>query len=263
MRIRNLFATLCCRNFSTPTRAHLRRPGAAPTTVNVRIEGEAQTLFEGPVLGDPPPPHGVKATSDTAVTRRCDGINRARPLEHARNPTPTSASVDAMSLDRRNLRRPAVPRLRRLLHQALRAGRTKRRQILGILVNNTFTNVGGCQYQVDGGDEVLWAFDAFQGRPRISLYPGGYSGGGVPLTAQATLGVPFAVEVDSWDGYNESEPPASPTRSTTGFEGATVAPVTTAANGFQKVETGSSGAGGKASVRHQGWRGSASPRPKR
>ena len=35
----------------------------------------------------------------------------------------------------------------------------------GVLVNNTFTNVGGCQYQLDEGDEVLWVYDAFSGRP--------------------------------------------------------------------------------------------------
>ena len=40
-------------------------------------------------------------------------------------------------------------------------------------------HVGGCQYQVDAGDEVLWVFDAFDGRPGLALYPGDYSGGGV------------------------------------------------------------------------------------
>ena len=41
----------------------------------------------------------------------------------------------------------------------------------GMLVNNIFTSVGGCQYQLDGGDEVLWVYDAFDGRPFLALYP--------------------------------------------------------------------------------------------
>src|ERR1044072_2814723 len=62
----------------------------------------------------------------------------------------------------------------------------------GVVVNNVFTSIGGCQYQVDGGDEVLWVYDAFDGRPRLVLYPGAYARGSVELTAAANLGGPFA-----------------------------------------------------------------------
>ena len=31
----------------------------------------------------------------------------------------------------------------------------------GLLVNFQFTPVGGCQFEVKAGDQVLWAFDAF------------------------------------------------------------------------------------------------------
>ena len=34
-------------------------------------------------------------------------------------------------------------------------------QFWGLLLNYEFTTVGGCQQQVNAGDEILWAFDAF------------------------------------------------------------------------------------------------------
>jgi hypothetical protein len=226
---------------------------ATPTVVDVRIEGKTETLFEGPVLTDGRNVRGLTDSSAPPQGHRCNGLNNNQ--NPTAGPTPTAASVDAMDLlgldfdgdwytdfDDYFLTQWGPDR------EDIGAG-----EYWGVLVNDVFTDVGGCQYELDVGDEVLWVYDAFQGRSRISLYPGGYGGGGVPLTAQATLGVPFEVEVDSWDGYNESEPPAAPTRSTTAFEGATVAPVTTGADGFQAVETGSpdsvvTGADGTANI---------------
>ena len=49
--------------------------GAAPTEVNVRIEGKTETLFEGPVLTGG---HNVKGLTDTGAPawgRRCNGLN--------------------------------------------------------------------------------------------------------------------------------------------------------------------------------------------
>jgi hypothetical protein len=206
--------------------------GAAPARVNVRIEGETETLFEGPVLTDG---HNVKGTSDSSW-RRCNGLNNG--ANALAGPTPTAASVDAM----------------RIIDQPFDGnwftqyddyfvtqwGPDRQDELVseywGIVVNNVFTNVGGCQYQLDGGDEALWIYDAFNGRERLLLYPGDYSGGPVPRTATATLNQPFAVEVDSWPDYSEGQPPPSPQRSTTPYESAEVAPVTTAANGFQSVD---------------------------
>ena len=55
---------------------------AAPTEVNVRIEGHSETLFEGPILTEG---HNVRAGSDKsapAAGRRCNGLNNNQ------NPTP-------------------------------------------------------------------------------------------------------------------------------------------------------------------------------
>ena len=110
----------------------------------------------------------------------------------------------------------------------------------GVVVNNVFTSVGGCQYQLDAGDEVVWVYDAFGGRPQLVLYPGDYSGGSVQLTAKATLNVPFEVTVVQW-GHQccTSTPPPSPTRSTDPFEGAEVGPVVPTVRGFERVDTAS------------------------
>src|SRR4051794_39941322 len=211
--------------------------GAAPTQVDVRIEGKSETLFEGPILTDG---HNVKGLSDSEW-RRCNGLNNGRnPVP---GPTPTAASVDAMQI----IGEPFdgnwydqyddyfIPRWGSDRQDDTESG------YWGVVVNNIFTNVGGCQYELDGGDEVLWIYGAFDGRERLVLYPGNYSGGPMPLTSTAALNQPFEVEVDSWPSYSEGDPPGSPERSTTPYSGAAVAPVTTASDGFQKVEVADPG----------------------
>jgi hypothetical protein len=222
---------------------------AAPTEVNVRIEGEAETIFEGPILTDG---HRVRGLSDSEW-HRCNGLNNGKNA--APGPTPTSSSADAMRI----LGEPFDGAWYDQYDDYFITQWGPDRQDVangeywGIVVNNVFTNVGGCQYQLDGGDEVLWIYDAFKERPRLALYPASYSGGSVPLTARATLNQPFEVEVDSRSGYSEGTPPASPTRSTTPFAGAEVAPVLSGSTGFQKIDLASpstviTGGDGKASI---------------
>lgn len=215
--------------------------GAAPTEVNVRIEGKTETLFEGPVLADG---HHVKGIGDSKAPgwgRRCNGLNNnANP---APGPTPTAASADAMAILGQGFDGDwyAEPFEDYFItqwgpeRQDLGAG-----DYWGIAVNNVFTSAGGCQYQVDAGDEVLWIYDAFGGRPRLLLYPGDYAGGAIELTAQATLGVPFEVKVVKW-GHEccEGTPPPSPTRSNAAFEGAEVGPVVSTVRGFERIDTAS------------------------
>lgn len=215
---------------------------AAPTEVNVRIEGRNETLFEGPILTEG---HNVKAGSDKgapAAGRRCNGLNNNQ--NPAAGPTPTAASVDAMSIlgesfDGRWYAEPFEDYF--ITRWGPDAQDEGNGAFWGLLVNNVFTDVGGCQYQLDGGDEVLWVYDAFKDRPRLALYPADYSAGARPLTATAELNVPFEVEVDAWQGYSEGDPPAAPQRSgSQPFEGAAVAPTVTGPGGFETVDTGSS-----------------------
>jgi hypothetical protein len=234
MRIRNLSATLCVA--ISALLALTSAAEAAPVTVNVRIEGKTETLFEGPVSVTP---HAVKATSDT-VERRCDGINMLDPWNTTPEPTPTSSSVDAMSLIGESFDGLWYPGYDDYFIKRFGPDAEKEGKSWGILVNNTFTDVGGCQYQLDAGDEVLWAFNAFEFRPILALFPAAanYASGPRPLTATATLGQPFEVEVASYDDDTEDVPPAHPERAgSSDFDGADVSPVTTnASNGFERVD---------------------------
>lgn len=215
---------------------------ATPTEVNVRIEGRTETLFEGPILTEG---RNVRASSDTKAPkggRRCNGLNNGQ--NPTPGPTPTAASVDAMSIlgeDFDGLWY-GEPFEDYFIKRWGPDGQSEAKgEFWGVGVNNVFTSVGGCQYQLDGGDEVLWAYDAFSGRPRLGLYPAGYSGGAKPLTAMAELNVPFEVEVDAWDATGEGDPPDSPQRTgSEPFEGAEVAPMTIGSGGYEKVDTGSS-----------------------
>lgn len=223
---------------------------AAPIEVEVRIEGKARTIFEGPILTDV---HRVKGTSDSKW-RRCDGVTGVNSAVLP-GVTPTSASSDAMrvigaSFDGVWNSQWEDYFVERWGPDAQEAGSFR---YWGVAVNNVFTPVGGCQDQLDGGDEVLWVFDAFHNRPRLLLYPGEYSGGALPPTATATLGEPFEVEVNVWNSGTHGPPPPAPTRSTTPYSGAEIAPVTTDGQGFQSVdvesaETELTGVDGKASI---------------
>src|ERR1700745_2539997 len=94
MRVRHLLVALCAGISSLLVLAGLAQ--AAPTTVNVRIEGANETLFEGPLAVVP---HGVKASSDTnPKLRSCDGLDPLDPGNTVPAPTPTSSAADAMAL---------------------------------------------------------------------------------------------------------------------------------------------------------------------
>jgi hypothetical protein len=213
---------------------------ATSTQVNVRIEGKSETLFEGPIWTEG---HDVKASSDTQA-RPCDGTNNHQ--HETPGPTPTASAVDAMriigatfdaqwygsSFDDYFLTRFGPD------EQSVTEG-----AYWGVLVDNVFTSVGGCQYELSPDNEVLWVYDAFKERPFLALLPAAadYTYGLRPLTATAELDKPFAVEVIDYADGNEGTPPSTPERTgSTPEPGARVSPVHTAANGFEAIETKSS-----------------------
>lgn len=227
---------------------------AAQTQVNVRIEGRTETLFEGPVLVES---DGVRASSDTQA-RSCNGINTLDPENVLPAPTPTAASADALGLIGETFDGQWYPGfddyfITRWGSDPQSPGEAA---YWGILVNDTFSNVGGCQYGLDGGDEVLWAYDAFKGRPDLALFPEAahYAAGPRPLTATTGLNEPIALEVAAYEDDEENRPPASPGRTGSGpIANAEVAPVVTSAKGFERVNTKAaatvkSDAGGKTSI---------------
>ncbi|HTA97383.1 MAG TPA: DUF4430 domain-containing protein [Solirubrobacteraceae bacterium] len=209
---------------------------AAPTLVNVRIEGKNETLFEGPILTEG---HEVKASSDTQE-RPCDGINSLDPQNKTPGATPTAASADAMSLIGETFDGQWYPGYDDYF--ITRWGPDEQDPAegayWGILVNDVFTNVGGCQYELHENDEVLWVYDAFKERANLALFPAGDTASRPPLTAIAQLGQPFGLQVEVYGDDKEDNPPTEPDRAdATPYKGAEVSPVLTSSKGLEQVQT--------------------------
>lgn len=225
---------------------------AAPTQVNVRIEGRGETLFEGPIWTEG---HDIEASSDTQE-RSCDGIDPNDPENVTPGPTPTAAAVDAMSLIGETFDGRWYGGYGDYFITRWGPDREAEGMSWGILVNNVFTDVGGCQYELHTGDEALWAYDAFQHKPFLALLAADehYTSGTRPLTATAELDKPFHVEVLDYDDDTEDVPPIAPERTESSpYEDADVSPVQTSAEGFELVQTASpatvkTNAEGKASI---------------
>jgi hypothetical protein len=194
---------------------------AAPTEVTVRIEGATRTLFEGPILSDG---HDLQASSDTQP-RHCDGTNGgAHP---APGPTPTAAAVDAMGLIGQDFDGRWYPGFDDYLVERWGpdAQDPETSAFWGLLVNGVLTPVGGCQWQSEAGDEVLWAYDAFTGREPLRLSA---------ATAAVEVGQPLEVLVQSFSGGEGEAPVVEPAA------GVAVAPVLTETGSwFQTVEVAS------------------------
>ncbi len=221
---------------------------AAPVPVEVRIEGRSRTLFEGPILTDGHDVRSYKAdggsASEDLEEHRCDGIDPIDAGNTAPGPTPTAAGVDAFALIGETdafagqwyagLDDYFVKQWGSQPEDAEVEGRS-----WGLLVNNVFTDVGGCQYELREGAEVLWAFDAFASRPFLALLPvaDGYSSGERPLTATARLDVPFEVEAIAYEDLGEGSPPPVPGRAgAEPYANAVIAPVATSERGVETPE---------------------------
>jgi hypothetical protein len=194
---------------------------AAPIELTVRIEGNDRTLFEGPIVTEG---RAVQAFSDTRP-RHCDGTNNgANPAPVA---TPTASAVDAMQIVGQDFDGDWYVGFddyfitRWGSDGQIEAGFA----YWGVLVNGRFTPVGGCQYADAAGDEVLWAYDAFNSQPFLRLAgaadPSPAPGPALP-TATVGQGQPLALAVVQSTGAMDGSPanvkPAA---------GVQVAPVTT------------------------------------
>lgn len=212
----------------------------AATNVNVRIEGKEETIFEKTI---PVSVKKIEASSDTQE-RNCDGVNELDPENVAPGVTPTLASAEAMESIGETFDGQWYDGFGDYF--VTRWGPDAQDNSLsawwGILVNQVFTSVGGCQKQLHENDEVLWVWDAFSSRPMLALYPEAahYVEGPRPTRITVGPGEPVAVEVVSWPAGGESSTPEVPSRTgSSPYAGAEVAPVVVNAKGFQRVDTAS------------------------
>jgi hypothetical protein len=212
----------------------------ADTSVNVRIEGKEETIFEKTI---PVSIEKIEASSDTQE-RNCDGVNELDPENVAPGVTPTLASAEAMESIGETFDGQWYEGFGDYF--ITRWGPDEQDNALsawwGILVNQVFTSVGGCQKQLQENDEVLWVWDAFSSRPMLALYPEAahYVEGPRPTRVTVAPGEPVPVEVVSWGASGEGSTPEVPSRTgSSPYAGAEVAPVVVNAKGFQRVDTAS------------------------
>ena len=190
---------------------------AAPVTVNLRVEGSNSTLFEGPITTD-----AKTLTKDASGSHPCDGTNMGA------NPTPGPTMTGAMDdgIASAGLTWDGtwndgfgdffVDRIGPDTNESAPPFTS-----WSYLLNWTFSSVGGCQQEVQQGDDVLFAYSQF-GQPLLQL-------SGSPT--RAATGEKFDLTVQQNDGSGNRTPAV----------GASVAGATTDATGHASVSFADAG----------------------
>jgi hypothetical protein len=142
---------------------HLRNPASTITcrghTVNLspvslRIEGQNSTIFEGPIISGP-----SNITTASGGTHPCTGTNlNSNPHPGA---TCTSALNEAACENGFTWDGTFFAEFDDFFITRIAKSAQTSTEFWGILLNYQFTPVGGCQQETKPGEEVLWAFDAF------------------------------------------------------------------------------------------------------
>ena len=151
---------------------------AAPTAVDVRIEGKSSTIFFGPVTTD-----GKVVNPTTGGAHLCDGSTKAPPI--GPGPTPTSALDDAAIKGGFDWAGTWFGfgdyQIDRIATEAATSS-----EFWGVYVNGAMLDVGGCQHILKAGDEVLWAYDAFSKTGALRLAAASATQVDTPFAVRAT-----------------------------------------------------------------------------
>lgn len=147
---------------------------AAPVTVDLRVEGLTQTLFEGPVTTDG---HDIDG-------HPCDGTNGGV------NPTPgptMTAALDDSGIDWARtwfdgFQDFGIDRI------GPDASDFQNNRFWGYALNFVPTQVGGCQQQVAAGDDVIFGYDFFNKAHLLKLSGPARAATGETVTVTVTDG---------------------------------------------------------------------------
>jgi hypothetical protein len=153
--------------------------GAAPVSVNLRVEGASSTIFDGPVTTDG---HSI-TTASSGGAQPCDGTNAGAfpsPVPTATAALDDGARLNGFAWDADWFSSFSDFSVKEVAGQA--ANTT---QFWGFAVNFQFGTVGGCQTRVNNGDEVLWIFDAFSKAHILKLTGPQSATTGSPVTVSA------------------------------------------------------------------------------
>jgi hypothetical protein len=152
---------------------------AAPTAVDVRVEGKTNTIFEGPVTTD-----GKVVNPQTGGAHTCDGTNGgANPSP---GPTPTSALDDAAIKGGFTWAGTFFDGFGDYAVERIATESQTATEFWGVFVDGAMINVGGCQQILSAGQEVLWSFDAFSKAGALKLVGGDTTQPGVPVGVTVT-----------------------------------------------------------------------------
>jgi hypothetical protein len=152
---------------------------AAPTAVDVRIEGKASTIFFGPVTTD-----GKVVTTAAGGTHPCDGSTASPPV--GPGPTPNSALDDAAIKGGFTWDGPWFGTDFFASRIAAESESLADGHFWGVYVNGAMLDVGGCQHILAAGDEVLWTYDAFSKTGALRLAAPAATHVDTPFTVRAT-----------------------------------------------------------------------------
>jgi hypothetical protein len=202
---------------------------AAPVTVNVRVEGTTQTFFEGQVTTDT---HLVDG-GDGTHAHQCDGLNDDPHKYAGPGPTVTGAFDDASRLGPFSWYGTYGDYgIADFLIHAVNDDNDNVNNTSGtywsLYRNWAALTIGGCQEQVQQGDNVLVARTGFDAANNYDPFPA-LELRGAP--ASAAVGQPFTVHVFQHDGSGAA----------TDAAGATVAGGTTGSDGTASISFDTSG----------------------
>jgi hypothetical protein len=141
-------------------------------TINMRIEGMSETIYEGLLTTGP-----MDITTPSGGAHRCDSTNNnANPVPDG---TPTTGLISSGALCGFGFDGTYSNSFQDYFITSIGDSTQTATQFWGLLVNYQFTPTGGCQFAVYNGDEVLWAFDAFNANAFLKV---------TPPTAQVAVG---------------------------------------------------------------------------
>lgn len=126
----------------------------SPQIVKLRIEGATSTIYEAPIIS-----RGTNVTTASGGTHLCDGTNlgaNAVPGATCTTALNAASKVAGFGFDGTY-----SESFEDFFITSIGPSTQTATQFWGLLLNYQFTPVGGCQQETKAGDEVLWAFDAF------------------------------------------------------------------------------------------------------
>jgi hypothetical protein len=161
---------------------------ATPIAVNLRVEGSSATLFEGSVTTDA---EAISAPS-SGGSHQCDlKDNGSNGGFGASSGTPTTALHDAAIGQGLNFDATWSSQYNDFLVSQVGSdvnGGAPEYPSWGYAVNYTTAGVGGCQFQLAPGSDVLWAYNYFNLSHLLNLNGPASVNAGTPFTVHVTDG---------------------------------------------------------------------------